>query len=77
MFQYCAEFDDEFTGRRGLDVVRGFNPRLQAFKEWLTEHKDASVSIEHEARRSGRARPGSGRARRRSRVQRRRTSVSR
>jgi uncharacterized protein YbjT (DUF2867 family) len=45
MFQYYAEFDDEFTGRRDLDVVRGLNPHLQTFKEWLTEHKGAFASI--------------------------------
>ncbi|GAA2142801.1 NmrA/HSCARG family protein [Glycomyces algeriensis] len=41
MFQYYAEFDDEFTGRRDLNTVRTLNPELKTFKEWLTEHKDA------------------------------------
>lgn len=41
MFQYYAEFDDEFTGRRDLDAVRELNPRLKTFKEWLATHKDA------------------------------------
>jgi len=41
MFQYYAEFDAEFTGRRDLDKVRELNPRLKTFKEWLSAHKDA------------------------------------
>jgi uncharacterized protein YbjT (DUF2867 family) len=41
MFQYYAEFDDEFTGRRDLDTVRALNSELKTFKEWLTEHKAA------------------------------------
>ncbi|MCF4123385.1 NmrA/HSCARG family protein [Antribacter sp. KLBMP9083] len=45
MFQYYAEFADEFTGRRDLDEVRRLNPSLQSFKEWLVAHKDAFTGI--------------------------------
>ncbi|THV34672.1 NmrA/HSCARG family protein [Glycomyces buryatensis] len=45
MFQYYAEFDDEFTGRRDLDKVRELNPELKTFKEWLAENKDAFAGI--------------------------------
>jgi uncharacterized protein YbjT (DUF2867 family) len=45
MFQYYAEFEDEFTGRRDLDVVRGLNPHLLTFKEWLNANKDAFASL--------------------------------
>ncbi|WP_408612791.1 NmrA/HSCARG family protein [Glycomyces luteolus] len=41
MFQYYAEFDDEFTGRRDLAAVRDLNPRLKTFREWLVANKDA------------------------------------
>jgi uncharacterized protein YbjT (DUF2867 family) len=41
MFQYYAEFADEFTDRRDLDTVRRLNPSLQSLKEWLVAHKDA------------------------------------
>lgn len=45
MFQYYAEFADEFTGRRDLAKVRELNPRLKTFSEWLTEHKDAFAGL--------------------------------
>jgi uncharacterized protein YbjT (DUF2867 family) len=45
MFQYYAEFDDEFTGRRDLGVVRDLNPNLQTFKAWLTANKDAFAAL--------------------------------
>ncbi|MFG3341924.1 NmrA/HSCARG family protein [Glycomyces sp. NPDC048151] len=45
MFQYYAEFDDEFTGRRDLAAVRELNPDLKTFKAWLAEHKDAFAGI--------------------------------
>ncbi|WP_205324308.1 NmrA/HSCARG family protein [Glycomyces sp. YM15] len=41
MFQYYAEFDEEFTGRRDLAAVRALNPRLKTFREWLAANKDA------------------------------------
>jgi uncharacterized protein YbjT (DUF2867 family) len=41
MFQYYAEFDDEFTSRRDLDAVRDLNPELKTFREWLSANKDA------------------------------------
>ncbi|WP_419706498.1 NmrA/HSCARG family protein [Promicromonospora sp. NFX87] len=45
MFQFYAEFADEFTGRRDLAKVRELNPQLKTFSEWLTEHKDAFVGL--------------------------------
>jgi uncharacterized protein YbjT (DUF2867 family) len=45
MFQYYAEFDAEFTGRRDLDRVRDLNPRLKTFKEWLAANKDAFAAL--------------------------------
>lgn len=45
MFQYYAEFADEFTGRRDLDAVRELNPSLQSFKEWLVANKDAFAAV--------------------------------
>jgi uncharacterized protein YbjT (DUF2867 family) len=45
MFQFYAEFADEFTGRRDLAKVRELNPRLKTFTEWLTEHKDAFAAL--------------------------------
>ncbi|MEV0949436.1 NmrA/HSCARG family protein [Promicromonospora sp. NPDC050249] len=45
MFQFYAEFADEFTGRRDLAKVRELNPRLKTFSEWLTEHKDAFAGL--------------------------------
>ena len=45
MFQYYAEFDAEFTGRRDLDKVRELNPQLKTFRTWLSAHKDAFASL--------------------------------
>jgi uncharacterized protein YbjT (DUF2867 family) len=45
MFQYYAEFEDEFTGRRDLAAVRELNPQLKTFKAWLSENKDAFAGI--------------------------------
>lgn len=45
MFQYYADFDDEFTGRRDLQAVRDLNPRLQTFKDWLTANKQAFAAL--------------------------------
>ncbi|MBE1875652.1 NmrA/HSCARG family protein [Myceligenerans pegani] len=45
MFQYYAEFADEFTGRRDLATVRELNPRLKTFAEWLGERKDAFAAL--------------------------------
>jgi uncharacterized protein YbjT (DUF2867 family) len=40
MFQYYAEVP-EFKQARDLEEVRGLNPDLQTFEQWLTSHKDA------------------------------------
>ncbi|WP_129786092.1 NmrA/HSCARG family protein [Promicromonospora panici] len=45
MFQFYAEFDDEFTGRRDLAEVRKLNPQLKTFTAWLTEHKEAFAAL--------------------------------
>ncbi|MEV3938399.1 NmrA/HSCARG family protein [Glycomyces sp. NPDC049804] len=41
MFQYYAEFQDEFTGRRDLARVRELNPELKSFRTWLAANKEA------------------------------------
>lgn len=41
MFQFYAEYSEEFTAARDLDRVRELNPRLQSFRDWLAEHRDA------------------------------------
>jgi len=40
MFQYKAEFNDEYCGMRNLDVCRKLNPELQSFSQWLDLNKD-------------------------------------
>lgn len=45
MFQYYADFDDEFTGRRDLQAVRDLNPRLQTFRDWLNTNKQAFAAL--------------------------------
>jgi uncharacterized protein YbjT (DUF2867 family) len=45
MFQYYAEFDEEFTGRRDVGKVRELNPQLKTFSEWLAEHKEALAAL--------------------------------
>lgn len=48
MFQFYAEFADEFTGRRDLAKARELNPQLKTFSEWLAEHKDAFVGLQRQ-----------------------------
>ncbi|MEU1184038.1 NmrA/HSCARG family protein [Streptomyces sp. NPDC005820] len=38
MFQYYGDFDQEFTGARDLDLLRGINPALKSFDDWLAEN---------------------------------------
>lgn len=45
MFQYYAEFADEFTGSRDLDEVRALDPSLVSFRDWLVAHKDAFAGL--------------------------------
>jgi uncharacterized protein YbjT (DUF2867 family) len=40
MFQYYAEFAQEFAGARSLDTSRSLNPELLDFKSWLAKYKD-------------------------------------
>ena len=40
MFQFKAEFQEEFCGPRDPEVARGLNPALQSFEQWLTANKD-------------------------------------
>jgi uncharacterized protein YbjT (DUF2867 family) len=38
MFQYYAEFEQEFAGARSLDTARSLNPDLLSFKAWLAKY---------------------------------------
>jgi uncharacterized protein YbjT (DUF2867 family) len=40
MFQYKAEFNEEYCGMRNLNICRELNPELQTFSQWLDENKD-------------------------------------
>lgn len=40
MFQYKAEFNEDYCGLRNLDVCRELNPELQSFSQWLDANKD-------------------------------------
>jgi uncharacterized protein YbjT (DUF2867 family) len=40
MFQFYAEFEEEFTRARSLDTSRELNPDLLTFEAWLTKNKD-------------------------------------
>ncbi|MFI7703914.1 NmrA/HSCARG family protein [Nonomuraea sp. NPDC049480] len=44
MFQFYAEVP-QFAAARDLDVVRGLNPELQSFEQWLAAHKPALAGI--------------------------------
>ena len=35
MFQFNAEFSDEYCAKRDLDATRRLNPGLQSFDTWL------------------------------------------
>ncbi|MCX6140057.1 MAG: NmrA/HSCARG family protein [Candidatus Kapabacteria bacterium] len=39
MYQFKAEFNEDFVGARNLNVVRAINPELQSFSAWLDENK--------------------------------------
>lgn len=41
MFQFYVEGEHDFVGARDLDLVRTLNPRLQTFRDWLSEHIEA------------------------------------
>lgn len=40
MFQYYADFEKDFCGRRDLAATRALNPELQSFDDWLARNKD-------------------------------------
>ncbi|HEY5799214.1 MAG TPA: NmrA/HSCARG family protein [Burkholderiaceae bacterium] len=40
MFQYYAEFESSFAGRRDVARTRALNPELQSFPQWLAANKD-------------------------------------
>jgi uncharacterized protein YbjT (DUF2867 family) len=40
MFQFKAEFEREFCGRRDLALSRSLNPRLQTFSQWLAANRE-------------------------------------
>lgn len=40
MFQFYAEFEEEFSRTRSLDTSRALNPDLLTFEAWLQKNKD-------------------------------------
>jgi hypothetical protein len=38
MFQFNAEFSDQYCAARNLDVTRKLNPDLHSFDQWLEEN---------------------------------------
>jgi len=38
MFQYKADFESEYVGRRNLDEARALNPELQTLETWLRKN---------------------------------------
>jgi len=40
MFQYNAEFSDEYCAARPLEGTRRLNPDLHTYEEWLVENVD-------------------------------------
>jgi uncharacterized protein YbjT (DUF2867 family) len=40
MFQFKADFNDDFCGARSVDFARQLNPELQTFDQWLEKHKE-------------------------------------
>jgi uncharacterized protein YbjT (DUF2867 family) len=40
MFQYKRDFNESYLAARDLDSIRGLNPDLQTFEEWLAQNKD-------------------------------------
>jgi len=38
MFQYYAEFEQEFVAARSLDTARSLNPELLSFRAWLAKY---------------------------------------
>ncbi len=39
MFQFKADFEEDFCGARSLEVSRALNPALQTFDTWLSRNK--------------------------------------
>ena len=40
MFQFNADFSDDFTAARSVSVARSLDPQLQSFASWLAANKD-------------------------------------
>lgn len=40
MFQFKAEFENEFCNNRDIDETKKLNPELLSFDDWLTKNKD-------------------------------------
>jgi uncharacterized protein YbjT (DUF2867 family) len=38
MFQYKADFEEQYVGRRSLEESRALNPALQTFDDWLAKN---------------------------------------
>jgi hypothetical protein len=41
MFQFMADFNDDFRGVRSVEDTRKLNPALQSFAQWLAANKGA------------------------------------
>lgn len=39
MYQFKAEFEEEYCNSRSIELARSLNPSLQTFKSWLNENK--------------------------------------
>jgi uncharacterized protein YbjT (DUF2867 family) len=44
MFQFYAQVP-QFAAARDLDFVRGLNPELRSFEQWLAEHQNAFTGL--------------------------------
>ncbi len=40
MFQFKADFEEQYRGKRDLELARSLNPALQTLDEWLAQNKD-------------------------------------
>lgn len=40
MFQFKADFEEEFAGKRDVEKTRRMNPELLSFKQWLQKNKE-------------------------------------
>jgi hypothetical protein len=45
MFQFNAEFSDQYCAARDLDATRALNPNIHSYDEWLKENA-ASIPLD-------------------------------